>query len=84
MRVIKWRLSFNVPEDTKVDPDWAESHRDWLQVDHDVPSGVVTLENTSGYTIAPGDDLTLDIRVLFPREDPDFEHLDGLKLQQIA
>jgi hypothetical protein len=78
-RVIKWTISFDVLKDITVDPDWAETVKDWLKIVDDGTDGHVKIQNIdTAHTIDPDTPLDIDIQLLCPGEDKSYETLHNL------
>ncbi|GGT84587.1 Ig-like domain-containing protein [Streptomyces violascens] len=80
-RVTLWTISFDVPANTTVDPDWAA--RFAFTVVSDGSNGTVELQNQDPkQTIDPGSPLPLNVQVLFPGENTAYETLGGLSAHE--
>ncbi|MFE0176158.1 hypothetical protein ACFWZ2_27930 [Streptomyces sp. NPDC059002] len=76
-RVSLWTLSFTVPPDTVLDPDWLKTFS--YTVKDDGHDGTVILQNTDPHkTIDPGSPLPLGVQVLFPGQSSAYQTLDNL------
>ncbi|MFV3326804.1 hypothetical protein ACNFG0_10065 [Pseudomonas sp. NY15372] len=83
-RVVKWRLSFLLLDGAKLDPDWLETQKHWLEVDEEASTeGYIALTNKSGHTVEPGATLPLDIQVLYPEESNQYNQLHNIRLRQL-
>ncbi|WP_253378876.1 peptidase inhibitor family I36 protein [unidentified bacterial endosymbiont] len=84
-RVVRWELSFILPEKAKVYPQWLESESSWisLNVEKSV-NGNIYLDSQSGHTIDPGKSVELDIQILYPNQSEENKTLKNLRLVQLA
>jgi hypothetical protein len=84
-RVVRWALGFgDLPEGTSLAKGFTDVF--WGQVIRDGSDGSVLLGSPEGggHTIDPGTDLHIDIQVLYPDENPSYEHLTSLNAQRLG
>ncbi len=65
-RVTAWEMSFDVPANTRLDPQQSQ----WYRVLKDGLDGTVVIASPAGgtHTIDPGTPLTVNVQVLYPRK----------------
>ena len=65
-RVTAWVMSFDVPANTRLDPQQSQ----WYRVIKDGLEGTVVIASPAGgsHTIDPGTPLTVNVQVLYPRQ----------------
>lgn len=84
-QVRSWQLSFLLPTDAAVDEDWLKANSSWIELNTDKSvNGWIFLDSKAGNVIAPGEDLPMDILMIYPGETEEYKVIKNLRLEQLT
>lgn len=84
-QVDKWELSFLLPADAEVSPEWLKTESSWVKLNlQKSVNGYVYLDSEAGHVIEPNKSIDLNIQIIYPGQSTDYNTLKNLRLMQLG